>query len=124
PLFRSVDDVSSPETPPITIRPASARDALALTRLAALDSAPIPPAPVLLVEVDGELRAAVSGQDLTAVADPFRQTAGLVALARDHIARSVDAGLPPTRGRTTAALRGARLRVVFQPVKPTPIDAR
>ena len=58
-------------TAPITLRGASPDDQTALRRLAALDSASLPSAPVMIGEVDGELRAAVSIADSTAIADPF-----------------------------------------------------
>jgi hypothetical protein len=73
---------------PITIRPAYAEDEPALRRLAALDSALVPGGRVLVAEVDGEIRVAVSADDLAAVADPFHLTSDLVELVRDHIARS------------------------------------
>ena len=70
---------------PITIRPAYADDDLALLRLAALDSADaVPATPLLIAEVDGELRAALSLRDQTAIADPFHPTAGIVELLRAH----------------------------------------
>jgi hypothetical protein len=51
-------------TAPITIRLATPDDQLALYRLAALDSAPsLPTGRVLLAEVDGDLRAALSLDD-------------------------------------------------------------
>lgn len=69
----------------ITIRPAYADDQLALHRLAALDSADsVPNSPLLIVEVDGELRAALSLQDGSSIADPFFPTAAIVALMRSH----------------------------------------
>lgn len=72
-------------TPTITIRPAYADDELALSRLAALDSADVVPArPLLLAEVDGELRAALSLRDGSNIADPFFPTADLLALLRAH----------------------------------------
>src|SRR5436190_8960215 len=73
--------------PTITIRPAYADDALALARLAVLDSAELPAEPLLLVEADGELRAALSLSDGSAIADPFAPTAELLALLRQHAAR-------------------------------------
>lgn len=73
---------------PVTIRPASADDQRAVWRLAALDSAPVPGGPLLLAEVEGELRAAVSMSDSVAIADPFHLTADLVGLLRDHISRT------------------------------------
>ena len=71
---------------PITIRPAHAQDVRALARLAALDSAALPPMPMLVGEVDGELQAAVSLRDGRAIADPFRPTALLVTLLRTQAA--------------------------------------
>lgn len=59
----------------ITVRPAYADDDAALLRLAALDSAPVPPAPLLVTEVDGELRAALSLRDGSTIADPFHLSA-------------------------------------------------
>jgi hypothetical protein len=69
-------------TPTISIRPASSADDRALTRLAALDSAPVPHGPVLLAEVDGEPRAAIALVDGHVVADPFHRTAELTGLLR------------------------------------------
>jgi hypothetical protein len=69
-----------PSTASITIRSAYADDATALARLAALDSAAVPPAPLLLAEVDGELRAALSLTDRSVIADPFFPTLDLVSL--------------------------------------------
>jgi hypothetical protein len=69
----------------ITIRPAFAEDDQAIRRLAALDSAErLPHHPLLLAEVDGELRAALSLVDGSAIADPFAPTVHLVALLRTH----------------------------------------
>jgi hypothetical protein len=69
----------------ITIRPGYADDERALNRLAALDSASVPPAPLVLAEVDGHLSAALSLRDGSVIADPFRPTADLVALLRAHV---------------------------------------
>ncbi|HWF33736.1 MAG TPA: hypothetical protein VG295_00140 [Solirubrobacteraceae bacterium] len=72
-------------TASITIRPAYADDELALAHLAALDSAEAPPpAPRVLAEVDGELRAALSLTDGSTIADPFFATRDVVALLRAH----------------------------------------
>jgi hypothetical protein len=80
----------------ITIRPEYGDDHTALARLAALDSAEaIPPAPLLLAEVDGELRAALSLTDGSVIADPFAPTAALLALLRQ-------AARPPARPRRLA----------------------
>jgi hypothetical protein len=64
----------------IVIRPAERADTDALHRLAALDSARALTGRILLAEVDGELRAALSTETGTSIADPFFRTAGLVVL--------------------------------------------
>ena len=72
-------------TEAITIRPEYPEDDPALNRLAMLDSADAaPPRPLLLAEVDGELRAALSLRDGSAIADPFHPTAATLALMRAH----------------------------------------
>jgi hypothetical protein len=74
-------------TAEITIRLAYADDELALIRLAALDSAPIvPPTPLLLAEIDGEARAALSLHDGSSIADPFTYTAEIVELLQRRAA--------------------------------------
>ena len=79
----------------ITIRPAYADDQAALARLAALDSAAgVPALPVLVAEVDDELRAALSLADETVIADPFFATQHLVRLLRAHAT-----AVTPTRAR-------------------------
>lgn len=81
-------------TPAITIRPAYADDHAPLARLAALDSAEgVPAGSLLLAEVDGELRAAMSVQSRAVIADPFAPTVELVALLRRH-ADAVSAPAP------------------------------
>jgi hypothetical protein len=73
----------------VTIRPAYADDQLSLLRLAALDSAPkVPPAPLLVAEVDGVLRAALSVARGSAIADPFFPTVQLLELLRGYAAAS------------------------------------
>ena len=71
-------------TPTISIRATTASDGPTLTRLAALDSAPVPSGPVLLAEIDGEPRAALSLRDRSVVADPFTRTADVVRLLQVH----------------------------------------
>ena len=66
----------------LRIRYARQDDDAALRRLAALDSALVPAAPLLVGEVDGELRAALSLVDSAVIADPFRLTVALVELLR------------------------------------------
>lgn len=92
--------MSSPLSIPITIRPAYADDDLAVARLAALDSALIPAGPLVLAEVDGEVRVALSLSDQSVIADPFHRTLELVELLRDHA--------EPERRRQTRSARGRR----------------
>ena len=66
----------------LTIRRATATDAFALRRLAAIDSASPPTGDVLLAEMGEELWAAVSIDTGAAIADPFRPSADLVDLLR------------------------------------------
>lgn len=80
--------------PAVTIRPAFPDDAQALARLAALDSAPLPAPPVLLAEVDGEPRAALSIADGSAVADPFHPTVALLELLAARSRQLADRSRP------------------------------
>lgn len=76
-------------TDSVVIRPTTPADTRAVERLAQLDSARVPAGELLLAEVGGELRAALSLRERAAIADPFAETAGLVALLRaraDHLA--------------------------------------
>jgi hypothetical protein len=68
----------------ITLRYGFPDDAAAIGRLAALDSAEIPSAPLLVAEVGGELRAALSLADGRVIADPFYPTLAVVALLRER----------------------------------------
>src|SRR5437660_12849121 len=56
----------------LRIRYAQPDDDAALRQLAALDSAEVPAAPLLVAEVDGELHAGLSLWDGSAIADPFQ----------------------------------------------------
>lgn len=92
-----------PET--LTIRRAVSADAEALRRLAQLDSAPTPgPAPMLIAEVAGELRAAVPLYGGRAIADPFHPTAELVALLTERM-RQIAPRRPARRLRRPARVR-------------------
>jgi hypothetical protein len=66
----------------LTIRRAHAADAVALGRLAILDSASPPTGASLVAEVDNELWAAVEVDSGAAIADPFRPSGDLVDLLR------------------------------------------
>ncbi len=101
----------NPDSPPITIRPAHAEDAVAIASLADLDSAAIPQGPLIVAEIDGELRVALSARDGTVIADPFHRTLELSQLMRDLTERTGTARSPRHRLRTPAGLlRVLRLR--------------
>jgi hypothetical protein len=82
----------------ITIRPDHPDDGAAIARLAALDSAAVPPSPFLLAEVDGELRAALSLANGRAIADPFHLSLYLTALLRVY-AVTAQSERPAARAR-------------------------
>lgn len=77
---RASAGAGSPADVEIVIRLSRAEDERALERLAGLDSAAVPAAPMLVAEADGALRAALSLHDGAVIADPFHRTAQLVAL--------------------------------------------
>ncbi len=94
----------------VTIRLAASEEWDAVDRLAQLDSAPPPPRDAMLVaEVGGRMRAAVSVANGYAVADPFARTEDLVALLRaraEQIRGERDTRY--SRGWRTTGLRLAR----------------
>jgi hypothetical protein len=87
-------ELATPERA-ITLRCCSAEDHGPLARLAALDSSKPPHQPVVVAEVGGELRAALSLNDGSLVADPFHLTKGAADLLRAY-ARQLDVQ-PDTR---------------------------
>jgi hypothetical protein len=106
---------------PITIRRATESDEAALTRLAALDSAPVPASPVLLAESNGELRAALSLDHGAAVADPFHPTAAIVELlmalaAQDPSGRGALSRFRRRRRMRTRSARGRRNQATALPI--------
>jgi arginine/ornithine N-succinyltransferase beta subunit len=86
----------------LVIRTATAADAEALQRLAALDSQGLTAGPHLLAELDGQAVAALSRTDGSVVADPFSRTDTIVALLR----------------RRAEQLTGVRERPGFRRVQP------
>jgi hypothetical protein len=66
----------------LVIRTATASDAEALQRLAALDSQTLADGPHLLAELDGQAVAALSRTNGSVVADPFAHTDTIVAMLR------------------------------------------
>jgi hypothetical protein len=97
----------------IVIRPAYADDYQALAHLAALDSAAaVPPRPLVVAEVDGEMRAALSLRDDSRIADPFFPTVGLVTLLEAWAGHDGAADAPVrTRARPGRGRRRLRLRL-------------
>jgi hypothetical protein len=92
----------------VTIRFGGPADQRQLARLAELDSATPPAQPVLLAEVDGQIRAVLALTDGTVVADPFHPTTDLIDLLR---ARARHLGTP--RIRRSRGLRAwSRLRAL------------
>jgi len=66
----------------VTLRFAFPDDRASLCRLAALDEASVPAEPVLIAEVGGILRAALSLADDELIADPFHRSTELAELLR------------------------------------------
>ena len=66
---------------PLTIRHAEPGDTPAIRRLAALDSQPDLTGPTLIAEIGDEAWAAVELQSGRTVADPFRPSAQIAAIA-------------------------------------------
>jgi len=91
----------------LTIRMAVSADAEALRRLAQLDSAPTPaPAPMVIAEVAGDLRAAVPVYGGRPIADSFHPTIELVALLTERTRQIA----PPRRRPAQRLRRPARVR--------------
>lgn len=91
----------------VTLRFGSPADQGALAQLAELDSSMPPVEPVLLAEVDGQLRAALALITGAVIADPFYPTAGLIDLLRAR-ARQLHANSRIRRSRRLR--RWSRLR--------------
>ncbi len=104
-----IEPMTTTTSPTLTIRPAYGDDQVALHRLAALDSAAAPPpTPLLVAEVDGELRVALSLHDDNAIADPFFPTVGILALLRAHAKNLELARRPQSRDTVLAWRRGVQ----------------
>src|SRR4051812_34230551 len=74
-------------TSPLRIRQAGLADAIAVERLASLDSSYAPTGDVLLAEVGDELWAALSMDDGHLVADPMRHSADAALLLAQRSAQ-------------------------------------
>ena len=92
------------DTASIAIRTAHRDDFVALWSVASLDSALVPPEPLLVAESGGEIVAALSLATGESIADPFRRTAAAVDLLRLRASQ-----FPREDGRSHGGLLG-RLR--------------
>ena len=86
----------------VAVRLAGPADEHAIRRVAALDSRKAPSGRVLVAEADGEIVAALSVEDGSAVADPFRWTSDIVALMELRAGQLVEADV--VAGAATAAV--------------------
>ena len=87
----------------LTIRSATAADAAAISRLAQLDSRPVPAGPQLVATDGDQLIAAISARDGSAIADPFTRSADAVEILRRRALQLSS----PRRERRIARLRFA-----------------
>jgi hypothetical protein len=108
----------------ITIRSSYPDDGGALHALAALDSAEPIAQPALVAEVGGEIRAALSLDDGTVVADPFIPTEHLVVLLQVHAAQIAEPLWNGGRRSRSAAAAAAAVWRALAPrdrrLSPTP----
>lgn len=95
----------------VTLRVVACNTDRAIARLAALDSVEhLPQEPLLVAEVDGQPRAALSLVDGTVVADPFHLTAGLVSMLKiraEMSSRQANDAATRVRPRRVGRLRAA-----------------
>ncbi|MDX6722072.1 MAG: hypothetical protein QOD73_476 [Solirubrobacteraceae bacterium] len=68
----------------LKLRAATDADTSALLRLARLDSSRALKGTIILAEDNGEIVAAITVEDGTSIANPFRATAPIVAMLRVH----------------------------------------
>ena len=102
-------DRTSSRMDQVTIRLAGDREWDAIDRLAQRDSAPPPPRDSILVaEVEGELRAAISVRNGYAIADPFSRSEEHIALLRARAAQLRGDDYREPRGWRTTGRRLAR----------------
>jgi hypothetical protein len=94
----------------LKLRDATHADAADLLRLARLDCQGRPPAGRIIVAIDRDvLVAAISVDDGTVIADPFRSTAPIVAMLRLHV-EQIQREIPRSQRKTLLALRRVRAR--------------
>ncbi len=78
-----------------------------MLRVAALDSAKVPPSPLLVAEVDGQVRVAMSIRQGSSIADPFHPTSELRELLAAHAESLRRSERPPLLRRLTLRARSA-----------------
>jgi hypothetical protein len=93
---------------PVTVRLGVPDDGRELARLAELDSAPMPAAPLLIGERAGCAVAALSLRDGAVVADPFVAAADVVAMLRLRARQLGEPTSRPRRQRWARRLRPQR----------------
>ncbi len=103
--------ISSIQIPEVTIREATSADERGLDRLAQRDSATVPGGPLVIGEVDGEIRVAVSVGTGATIADPFHGSADAVALVH-------------TRADQLRRRQRRRARVIARTPAPVPAAKR
>lgn len=101
----AAQEASSPRNRPITLRLGFPDDREAIRHLAELDSALSPAEPLLLAEVAGELRAALSLADGVVIADPFHPSTELLELLRARARQLQDGPRSKRRLRLRLPLR-------------------
>jgi hypothetical protein len=106
--------VGAPNDAGVTIRDATGDDHRALERLAQLDSTRAPHGPVVLAEVDGELRAAYALDERRVIADPFHRTVEVIDILMLR-ANHIDGGTSGKPGRPSAAPHPPGLRLGLVP---------
>jgi hypothetical protein len=111
-IITSIKQYNFDHDAPVVIREATAGDAATLQRLAQRDSATLPEGRMLVAEVGGEPRAAMTLDGKSAIADPFARTAELLALLRTRAHQVTSAERRPLRviARTATRQRAHSLR--------------
>jgi hypothetical protein len=94
-----MSNVTHMDSTEITIRAARAEDKGEIARVAARDTHELPAGKLLVAMVGSDVRAAISLDDGTIIADPFHRTAELVAMLK------IRAGAVRAASRSRVAIR-------------------
>lgn len=106
-----MSDSHSASASQINIRVATSADRRQLARIAGRDTASVPAGRLLVAAIGDEVRAAISLDDGSAIADPFHRTAELVTMLR--IRANAANGSRATHGAARAR-RAGRPRLAFR----------